>query len=153
MKEIVPAYNKIAPATRDAQDKIDKLAEVARHLPQIPFVTEHLLHGGMYTRTVMLPAEALCTAVLIVPPTVLITMGDVEVWSNDEVTRVIGYTVTPGSAGRKIAFITHSITGMSMIFPCTAKTVEEAEEQFTTERESLVPLSQSDRHRILITGE
>jgi hypothetical protein len=40
-----------------------------------------------------------------------------------------------------------------MIFPTKARTVEEAQEEFTDEVELLVPLSDKDRHRTVITGE
>jgi len=107
----------------------------------------------MYTRTIRLPANAICTAVLVLPKTVLIVVGDVDVWSNDVLINVRGYNVLPGSAGRKIAFVTRTETAMSMIFPTQAKTIEDAEKEFTDEHELLVPLSKVDRHRILITGE
>ena len=42
---------------------------------------------------------------------------------------------------------------MSMMFPTTATTVDEAQKQFTDEHELLVPLSKVDEHQILITGE
>ena len=129
------------------------LAEGLATLPQIPFVTEHLLHAGMYTRTVRLPSGTVCAAVLIRPPTVLILVGEVDVWSNGELIRTSGYSVLPGSAGRKIAFVTHSDVAMSMIFPTDAQTVEEAQKQFTIEHELLPPLSKADAHIVTITGE
>jgi hypothetical protein len=146
-------YTRIAATTSGATEKIGKLTALVKTLPQVEFVTEHLLHGGMYTRTVRLPEKALCTAVLILPSTVLITMGTLDVWSNDELTHVAGYNVIPGAAGRKIAFLTHSEVAMSMVMPCEAETVDEAQREFTSEFELLVPLSDVDRHRILITGE
>ena len=153
LSEIVPLYTRLSPSTPEAIDKVRILAEGLATLPQIPFVTEHLLHGGMYTRTIRLPEGVVCAAVLIRPPTVLIVMGDVDVWSNGELIRSSGYKVLPGSAGRKIAFTTHSDVGMSMIFPTDAKTVDEAQKQFTVEHDLLPPLSKAEAHIVLITGE
>lgn len=130
-----------------------RFAEALRELPQVPFITEHLLHAGMYTRTVRLPAETAAAAVLIKLPTVLIFYGEAKVYSDDEVIHVSGYSVLPGSAGRKIAFFTISDVAMSMIFPTTAQTVDEAQKQFTDEYDLLVPLSRADEHVVLITGE
>jgi CHASE2 domain-containing sensor protein len=59
----------------------------------------------------------------------------------------------PGSAGRKVAIVTHSEVAISMMLTTTAKTIEEAEKAFTDEYQLLVPLSEADKHRILITGE
>ena len=130
-----------------------RFTEVLKELPQTPFITEHLLHAGMYTRTVRLPANTAAAAVLIKVPTVLIFVGGARVYSDDEVIIVEGYSVLPGSAGRKIAFVTETEVAMSMMFPTTATTVDEAQRQFTDEHELLVPLSRADEHIVLITGE
>jgi hypothetical protein len=132
---------------------VSQFADVLRQLPQTSFVTEHLLHAGMYTRTVRLPPDTAAAAVLIKVPTVLIFVGSARVYSDDEVIYVEGYSVLPGSAGRKIAFVTHTEVAMSMMFPTTVTTVDEAQKQFTDEYELLVPLSEADRHITLITGE
>lgn len=144
---------RLAPSTPAAIDKVRQLADELLQLPQTPFVTEHLLHAGMYTRTVRLPTDTVGAAVLITPPTVLILMGEVDVWSNGDLIRTSGYSVLPGSAGRKIAFVTHSDVAMSMFFPTDAKTVEEAQRQFTVEHELLPSLAKADEHIVLITGE
>jgi hypothetical protein len=153
VKDVVHVYTRIPPATTHAIEKVKELTEIVKQLPQVAFITEHLLHAGMYTRTVRLPPRTICTAVLITPATVLITLGDLDVWSNEELTHVRGYNVIPGGAGRKIAFVTYSEVCMSMLFPCTAKTVDEAQRQFTNEHELLPPLSDVEKHRTLITGE
>lgn len=144
----------LASATSAAIEKVNQLAvQIREQLPTCPFVTEHMLHAGMYTRTVRLPSGAVCAAVLITPPTVLIIAGSADIYVNDDLVRVDGYTVLPGSAGRKIAFITHSAVAMSMTFPTNAKSVDEAQKQFTVEHELLVPLSKAEDHLVLITGE
>lgn len=153
MTDIVPLHTRLAPSSLAGIEKVRRLGEVLKALPQIPFITEHLLHAGMYTRTVRLPPDTVCAAVLIKLPTVLIIQGACRVYSDDELIEVTGYSVLPGSAGRKIAFVTHADVAMSMIFPSTAATVDEAQKQFTDEHTLLVPLSKADEHRILITGE
>ena len=153
MPDIVPAYTKLAPSSPEAIDKVRRFADMLLQLPQIPFVTEHLLHAGLYTRTVRLPPDTAIAAVLIKVPTVLITVGWGKIYTGDEVIDVEGYSVLPGSAGRKCACVTASEFAVSMIFQTTAKTVEEAEKQFTDEHDLLVPLSKTDEHIILITGE
>lgn len=150
----VPSQPAITAATPASVEKINLLAEnIHRRLKPQPFVTEHDIHGGMYTRTVRLPAGTVCAAALIKPPTILIVHGSCSIYSNDDLTEVDGYTVFRGVAGRKIAFITHSDVEMSMIFPTAAKTVDEAQREFTDEFEKLMPLSVTDAHVIRITGE
>jgi hypothetical protein len=152
-RALLRSITRLAPSSPEAIDKVRQLTEVLRQVPQIPFVTEHMLHAGMYTRTVRLPRNTVCAAVLIKLPTVLIIHGDCEVWSNDELIGTSGYSVLPGSAGRKIAFVTRSDVAMSMIFPTDAKTVDEAQRAFTDEHDLLVPLDRADAHEVLITGE
>jgi len=152
-RALVRSTVRLAPSSPEAIDKVRILTEGLQRLPQVMFITEHLLHAGMYTRTIRLPFDTVCAAVLIKLPTVLIIQGDCEVWSNDELISVSGYSVLPGSAGRKIAFVTRSDVAMSMIFPSAAKTVDEAQREFTDEHELLVPLDRADAHEVLITGE
>jgi len=111
------------------------------------------LHAGMYTRTVRLPPMTAIAAVLIQVPTVLICIGKGRIFTGDEIVEVAGYSVLPGAAGRKCACICESEFAVSMIFATKATTIEEAEREFTPEHELLVPLSEADRHLILITGE
>lgn len=149
MHDIIPLHARLAPATPEAIDKVRQLTEVSKQLPHVPFAIEHMLHAGMYTRTTRLPPGTVVTAALIKIPTVLIIVGACRVYNNDELIDVSGYTVLPGSAGRKVAFVTLSEVAMSMMFPTTVKTVAEAEREFTDEYEQLV----ADRHIVLITGE
>jgi hypothetical protein len=151
--DIIPFHTRLAPSSPEAIGKVERFTEALKQLPQTVFITEHLLHAGMYTRTVRLPAGTACAAVLIKVPTVLIFQGEAVVYSNDEVIYVTGYSVLPGCAGRKIAFVTQSDVAMSMLFPTTATTVDEAQRAFTDEHELLVPLSKMDEHIVLITGE
>jgi len=153
MSELVPVHTRLAPTSPAAIEKVRALTGILLQAPQTKFVTEHMLHGGLYTRTVRLPADTVCTAVLILVPTVLITSGKATIYSDDELIHVEGYRVLPGSAGRKIAFVTHSDFSMSMLFTSEAKTVDEAQKEFTPEHELLVPLDRADEHLVLITGE
>ena len=150
MRDVIPLHIKLAPSSPQAIDKVRRLGDALRELPRLPFVIEHMLHAGMYTRTTRLPAGTVLAAVLIQVPTVLIIMGEGVVYSNDELIPVEGYTVLAGSAGRKVAMVTQSEFAMSMMFPTQAKTVAEAEREFTPEHELLIaPGGQTT----LITGE
>lgn len=129
-------------------------------LPQIPFVTEHKLHAGVYTRTVLISAppagrSSVVTGVLIKIPTQLIICGDVFVYmgEDEKPLHVVGQRVLLGSAGRKQMFRSGAEYTMTMLFATQAKTVSEAEAEFTDEIEMLVPLSEADRHDIIVTGE
>ncbi len=120
-------------------------------LPQTPIETHHVVHAGMYARTIMVPAGTVLTGVLIRIATLLILDGDAEVYLNGESRRFTGHHVLPASAGRKQAFVTHADTHLTMIFVTGAKTVGEAEAEFTDEADLLG--SRRDTSHVTITGE
>lgn len=101
--------------------------------PQVELVTDHLLHAGVYCRTICVPKGAEMTGALIKLATTLILSGDAAVFTGGGWVRYTGYCVLPASAGRKQAFRTFADTYLTMIFATDAKTVEAAEAEFTDE--------------------
>ena len=72
------------PAMRDSSvsrvvDLEDKLLE----LPQIEASTDHVLHAGMYARTITLPEGGVLTGALIKIDTVVIVSGDITMFVGD----------------------------------------------------------------------
>jgi hypothetical protein len=122
-------------------------------VPQCELQTEHLFHGGMYARTIRIPSGVVLTGALIKIPTLLILNGYAEILTGEnEWAQINGYGVIPGSAGRKQVIITRGPVEMTMLFPTQAKTVEEAEREFTDEWEKL--MSRNSHSDILqVTGE
>jgi hypothetical protein len=125
----------------------------AKELPQIDIDTLHVIHGGMYSRTVLIPAGVLITGALIKIATLLIIQGDVLVYIGDKTIELSGYNVLPASSHRKQAFLAKTDTHLTMIFPSDASTIEEAETQFTDEVDALMSRKNSLGNKIIITGE
>lgn len=100
---------------------------------QTTLPVRHVLHAGLYARSVTVPAGVMITGALVKIPTVLIVSGDCGIWLGNEFLRVKGYRVFSAGAHRKQIFIAKSDTDLTMCFPTDAKTVREAEEQFTDE--------------------
>lgn len=134
-------------------EAVRKLEKKLGSNQQIPIRTSHLLHGQMYARTVCLPAGAALTGALLKLATILIVHGDCVVFTGDGEIHLSGFNVIPGSAGRKTAFIAYTDTHMTMVFPSIAKTVEEAENQFTEEAHLLISRRDGSSDTITITGE
>lgn len=129
-------------------------AENAESLkPQVEFDTQHVLHAGLYARTIRLPVGVQITGALVKIATVVIVSGDCIVWFGYGSRRLIGYNVLPASAGRKQAFVALSETFITMLFPTEAKTVEDAERQFTDEADRLASHRDDARNAIIVTGE
>lgn len=116
--------------------------------PQKDVPINHFIHAGMYQRSCIIPANVMITGALIKIPTILIVSGDCGVWLGNQFIRVTGYKIFKAPANRKQIFIAKVDTTLTMLFPTSAKTVREAEEQFTDEahllqsREAQTPCQQ-----------
>jgi hypothetical protein len=126
------------PAMTKAQvDKVRILESIAQKHPQFNIPVEHFLHGGMYVRTVKIPAGVVITGVLIRLETTIIISGDAMIHTGEKWIERKGYNVLPAAAGRKQIFVALTDVNLTMFFPTKAKTVKDAEEQFTTEADLL----------------
>lgn len=153
MGDVISLKSRVPAMSSDAVAKVRKLETVISDLPQTPVSTHHILHGGIYARTVMIPAGSVITGALINVPTTLVICGDCTVYIGEESVRVQGYNVFAASAGRKQAFIAHSDLFLTMSFVTDAQSIEEAEDQFTDEAHLLVSRSPDAENHVLITGE
>lgn len=132
VSELQRAHN-IPSMTWDQIACTRRLEEAIGKAPQINIPVQHNLHAGIYARTVRLPAGVIITGVLVKIPTVIIISGDCGIWVGRNFLRVRGYRVFSAAANRKQIFIAKYATDLTMCFPTHAKTVKEAEEQFTDE--------------------
>lgn len=134
----------IAPMSPAAIDYVRQIETINLARPQTELRFEHDLHAGMYARTMIVPelaANKVCviTAALIKIPTLMISHGDALAYTGEaEPLQLTGHMITRASAGRCQAFIAQSGFRLTMIFPTSAKTVEEAEGEFTDEAHRLM---------------
>lgn len=154
MNDVAITTPRIPAMTSAAIDKVRQLEALASEQKQVEITTEHVIHGGMYARTICIPAGTMITGALVKRATLLIVQGDALAYiGDDEPMRLQGYTVLPASAGRKQAFVAIEPTHLTMILPTAARTVEEAEAEFTDEVEILLSRRDAGSNRIIITGE
>lgn len=132
-----------------AIEKVRNLTAKSLKLPQIELEMSHMIHGGMYARTIKIPAGIIITGVLIKISTIVIVSGNVIVFTGDDSIELSGYHVLAASKNRKQAFYAFIDTELTMIFPSNAKTIAEAEAEFTDEADQLLPC----KNNIIITGE
>jgi hypothetical protein len=147
------------PALATSPETLGKLfraqAELLK-LPQIDVHTDHVLHGGIYTRTIhMKPGTYVMGAHYKVSTTVILS-GSLWAYVGQGWKQFSGYNVIPASAGRKQLFATPyentEDAVITMSFRTDAKTVEQAENEMTDEAELLMS-RQSDGDTVTITGE
>lgn len=144
--------NQLPAMNNDEVAKVRALESQLAQMPQVPIATQHHFHAGVYARTIRIPAGVMLTGALIRIPTLLILSGHATVFIGGEAYELAGYHVLPGQAGRKQAFLAHTDTDLTMTFATQAKTVEQAEEEFTAETNLLLSRRQAT-NSICISGE
>jgi len=130
---------------RDVEDRMFKL-------PQEHVFTEHVLHGGLYSRTCMMKPHQMLTGVLMKVPTLVIVAGHCMIHTGMDHITVEGYRVFPAMAGRKQLFASLAHTFITMVYATKAKTVEEAEHEFTDEFHLLASHRDTNHNHVVITG-
>ena len=109
-----------------------------KDLPQLSLVTHHTLHDGVYYRGVYLnKGEAIVGTVIKIPTTLILT-GRIQVYIGNRSIEVMGMQIIPAAANRKQVMYAQEDSTVTMCFKTTAKTVEEAEEEFTDEYSNLM---------------
>lgn len=150
--EVAVQTPRLPALSADALRSVRELEAQLLAMDQVPIRTHHQIHGGIYTRTICIPKGVAMTGALLKIATTLIVSGDLTIYTGTDPVRVTGFTVLPGSAGRKQAVFAHEDTWASMCFPTQSMSVDEAEKEFTDEWEILGSRS-STSDQVIITGE
>ena len=102
-------------------------------LPEGEIQVDHFLWAGCYARTCLVKAGEVIAGALIKIPTIVIVQGVCKVVVGSKVELIEGYKVLKGMDGRRQFFSALEDTYITMLFATNAKTVEEAEKEFTDE--------------------
>ncbi|WP_028618714.1 hypothetical protein [Pseudomonas canadensis] len=152
MNDITSATPSLPTMTSRDVEKVQGLEAHLLGIEQVAIQTRHHFHAGLYARTIRIPAGVMITGALIKIPTLLIVSGHVTVFIGGKSIELHGYHIVPGQAGRKQVFLAHADTDLTMTFATQAKTVEEAESEFTDQPTALMSRQQSN-DLIITTGE
>ena len=139
--------------TLDQIDAVRQLEQRALQHEQVPIETQHVLHGGIYTRTIRIPAGVLIVGALIVIPTTITISGECLAYIGGTMQRVSGHAVIPASANRKQVFLAVTETFLSASCRTNAVTVEEAESELTPEVDHLLSRRASSHNIYSVSGE
>lgn len=151
---LVVAHQRVPAMDAPSVEMVRRLEHELLKLPQGKYHTNHVLHAGMYARTLITPPHTLITGALIKIPTILIACGDIEAYVGNGSIRITGYNVLPASAGRRQAVYSYDTDAYyTMVFPTSATTVEDAEKHFTDEFELLASHRDAEYNYTVITGE
>ena len=151
MNEISVQTNRIASMTDGEIGKVRELEAALLALPQAELPTTQVLHAGMYVRNMFVAAGITVTGAFMKCPTILIISGHMLVYIGNETVEFKGYNIIPAGANRKQAGYAVTDTNVTMLFPTNAKTIEEAEEEFTDEADKLMSRNGASNNT-LVTG-
>lgn len=125
--------------------------EYVKTFEQIDVPLYHSIHDGIYTRTAMLYKGETMVGAHIIVPTTLIVSGHLIVCIGDENIVVEGVRTIIAERNRKQVLTAIKDTCITMCFRTNAKTVKEAEDEFTSEPHNLA--SRLDSATNIIIGE
>lgn len=144
MNEITQLETGFAAMSREDIAKIRGIREalkeelVANPDAEVEIPCEQHLHAGFYSRTIFIPKDTVAVGVTITKDTQLVIAGHVLMNDGTHVVEIDGYRVLECKAGRAQIARTLEDTYMTMSFATDAKTVREAEDEFTDEPEQLL---------------
>lgn len=121
-------------------------------LERVNCVTQHILHSGIYSRTLFMPKGSVVAGVIIQVPTTLILSGKMAVYIGEEVKHIDGYNVVPTLGNRKQVVYAIEDSYATLLFKTRAKTIEEAEQEMTAEYERLMSRCSDSVNLVTITG-
>lgn len=112
---------------------IEKLEQQVLSLPQIDLNTEHALAGGVYARTIHIPAGTVLTGATHKKDHINIVFGDITVTTDNGTVRLTGHHVLPTKAGSKRAGYAHADTVWTTICETQLDDLDAIEDELVEE--------------------
>ena len=119
-------------------ESVRQLEDYLVGLPQVDLGTSHVIHGGMYARTVLIPAGTTMTGAMTNADNICVVCGDITVTTDDGPMRLIGFHVLPAKAGSKRVGVAHADTYWTALFVTDKSDIQDIEAQLTDEPDRLL---------------
>lgn len=150
MTDIAPILDTSVPADllsgMPSPASVAALEERMLELPQVDLQTGHLVHGGMYARTILIPAGTLLTGALTNQDNVCVVHGDITVTTDEGVQRLTGFHVLPARSGAKRAGLAHADTWWTTLWTTNLTDITAIEDVLTDEADQLQTRRQAVGH-------
>ena len=114
-------------------EKIRKLESIMEECPQVDLNTTHVIYGGMYARSITIPADVTLTGAIHNLDMINIMQGDITVTTDDGMKRLTGHHVFPSKAGTKRVGYAHSETIWTTVMPTNETDLDKIEQEATPE--------------------
>lgn len=124
-------------ALLDSPERVRALEELILQQPQVDLQTQHIVHGGLYMRPVLIPAGTVLTGALTKCDNLCIVVGDIVVTTDHGPQRLTGHHVLPARAGYKRLGVALQDTWWAMIVATPLTDIREIEDSITDESDML----------------
>lgn len=128
----------IKPISEREEEWANEIRHRVEQMPQYNFPTYCHLFAGIYSRTVIMPPNAILVGAKIKVDTFVIVSGHCVVNINEKLMELKGYHLLKASAGRRQVFRSFDETYITMQFSTESKDLAECEKIFTDEWEQLL---------------
>jgi hypothetical protein len=125
------------PGPAEYRAHVERLEGIALAMPQVAIPTEHVISGGMYARTITIPAGVVVTGAAHKTDHINVCQGDIEVLTDEGPKRLTGLHVLATKAGMKRAGYTHAETRWTTICRTEQTDPRAAEEELVEQPETL----------------
>lgn len=122
---------------RPTRAKVETLEAEILQLPQVDLQTTHELSGGVYARTIVIPAGTVLTGASHKKDHINIMQGDITVSTDEGMKRLTGQHVIPTKAGMKRVGFAHTDTIWTTICQTFLTEIDAIEAELVEEPERL----------------
>lgn len=123
--------------TSPTREQIDLFEGMLLEMPQTDLGTTHELSGGMYARTIFIPAGVTLTGAAHKTDHINVLHGDITVWTEQGMRRLTGYHVIPTKAGAKRVGYAHEDTHWTTFIRTDLMDIEAIENEVVENPETL----------------
>lgn len=127
----------VSTALAPTRAQVNRLEAELLELPQVDLKTTHALSGGVYARTIFIPAGTALTGASHKKDHLNMMQGDITVWTDQGMKRMTGQHVIPTKAGCKRVGYAHADTSWTTICATSLIEIEEIEADLVEEPERL----------------
>ena len=124
-------------AIAKSNDAVSQLESIVLTVPQVDLQTQHKLSGGMYARTIFIPAGTVLTGATHKRDHINVMVGDITVSTDEGMRRLTGFNVLETKAGMKRCGFAHADTQWTTISRTDLVVVEDIEDELVVESERL----------------
>jgi hypothetical protein len=118
-------------------DKIDQYEAIVGQMPQVDLKTTHAVSGGVYSRTIFIPAGVSLVGATHSKDHINIMFGDITVTTDTGMKRLTGYNVFATKAGMRRVGYAHADTYWTSVIHTTETEISKIEEDITPDSHKL----------------